>query len=336
MSKIIRVNMSDLTTKVEEVPAAWGGFGGRALTSTIVAAEVLPTCHPLGPNNKLVFAPGLLTGTIAANSGRLSAGGKSPLTGTIKESNVGGTSGQMLAKLGVKALIIEGLPKDQDKWYAVFVNKDGATIREEKEMVGKGNYELYELLSNKLGKKSGVISIGPAGEMKMLSANVSVKDPEKHVRSLGRGGLGALMGSKKLKYIAIDDAGAPGVKVADPEKFKEAAKVFARSLLQHPVTGQGLPKYGTAILVNILNEAGGLPTRNFTSGQYEEHDKVSGEFMYDTIVSRGGRPKHGCHPGCIIQCLAKRLLAASLQIVTRHSRALVECPTCRLTTRCPM
>jgi aldehyde:ferredoxin oxidoreductase len=162
-------------------------------------------------------------------------------------------------------------------------------------MVDKGNYEVYELFSNKLGKKSGVISIGPAGEMKMLSANVSVKDPEKHVRSLGRGGLGALMGPKKLKYIAIDE-------VADPEKFKEAAKIFARSLLQHPVTGQGLPKYGTAILVNILNEAGGLPTRNFTSGQYEEHDKVSGEFMYDTIVSRGGRPKHGCHPGCIIQC----------------------------------
>ena len=89
MNKILRVSMTDLTTKIEEVPAAWAGLGGRGLTSTIVAAEVPPTCHPLGPNNKLVFAPGLLTGSPAANSGRLSAGAKGPLTGTIKESNAG-------------------------------------------------------------------------------------------------------------------------------------------------------------------------------------------------------------------------------------------------------
>ena len=108
--KIFRVNMSDLTTTVEDVPDAWAGLGGRGLTSNVVAAEVEPTCHPLGKNNKLVIAPGLLSGTVAANSGRLSCGAKSPLTGTIKEANSGGTSAQMLAKLGVKALIIEGLP----------------------------------------------------------------------------------------------------------------------------------------------------------------------------------------------------------------------------------
>ena len=104
--KIFRVNMSDLSTKVEPVPAAWLGLGGRGLTSTVVATEVIPTCQPLGRHNKLVIAPGLLSGTPAANSGRLSCGAKSPLTGTIKEANAGGTSAQMLAKLGVKALIV--------------------------------------------------------------------------------------------------------------------------------------------------------------------------------------------------------------------------------------
>ncbi|KAF0221737.1 MAG: aldehydeferredoxin [Geobacteraceae bacterium] len=301
MDKILRVNMSELNSRIETVPTTWAGLGGRGLTSTIVAAEVPPTCHPLGKNNKLVFAPGLLTGTAAANSGRLSAGAKSPLTGTIKESNAGGTAAQMLARLGIKALIIEGLPKE-DKWYSLHVNKDGITIQEEKELVGKGNFAVIEAVEARLGKKTGILTIGPAGELKMAAANISVKDPDSKIRSHGRGGLGAVMGSKKIKFISIDDQGAPGVTVADPEKFKTAARTFAKALLDHPVSGEGLPTYGTNVLVNILNEAGGLPTRNFSSGQFVGAEKISGETMHDTIVARGGKPKHGCHAGCIIQC----------------------------------
>ena len=301
MNKIFRVNMSDLTTKVEAVPAEWAGLGGRALTSTIVAAEVVPTCHPLGPNNKLVFAPGLLSGTAAANSGRMSCGAKSPLTGTIKESNAGGTSAQQFAKMGIKALIIEGLPKEE-KWYSLHVTVDGVTIQEESELLGKGNFAVIEAVTAKLGKKTGVITIGPAGELMMASANISVKDPDSKIRSHGRGGLGAVMGAKKIKFISIDDAGAPGVTIAEPEKFKAAARTFAKALLDHPVSGEGLPTYGTNVLVNILHEAGGLPTRNFTYGQFDGHDQISGETMHDTIVERGGKPKHGCHAGCIIQC----------------------------------
>ena len=301
MDKILRVNMTDLTTKLETVPAAWAGLGGRGLTSTIVAAEVPATCHPLGENNKLVFAPGLLTGTAAANSGRLSAGAKSPLTGTIKESNAGGTAAQMLARLGIKALIIEGLPKG-DAWYSLHVNKDGVSVQEEKELLGKGNFAVIEALEARLGKKTGVLTIGPVGELKMTAANISVKDPDSKIRSHGRGGLGAVMGSKRIKFISIDDAGAPGIKIAEPEKFKAAARVFAKALLDHPVSGEGLPTYGTNVLVNILNEAGGLPTRNFTTGQFVGADKISGETMNETITARGGKVKHGCHAGCIIQC----------------------------------
>jgi aldehyde:ferredoxin oxidoreductase len=293
--------MTDMTTKVEAVPAEWAGHGGRGLTSTIVAAEVPPTCHPLGPNNKLVFAPGLLSGTPAANSGRLSAGAKSPLTGTIKESNAGGTAAQLFARLGIKAMIIEGLPKE-DKWYSLHIDKDGVTINEETELIGKNNFAVIEALEARLGKKTGVITIGTAGEFRMAAANISVKDPDSKIRSHGRGGLGAVMGSKKIKFISINGEGATPVKIADPDKFKVAARTFAKALLDHPVSGQALPTYGTNVLVNILNEAGGLPTKNFRYGQFEAHDKISGETMHDTITARGGRTKHGCHAGCIIQC----------------------------------
>jgi aldehyde:ferredoxin oxidoreductase len=182
------------------------------------------------------------------------------------------------------------------------LNKDGVTVQEETELVGKGNFEVVEALEGRLGKKTGMIICGPTGEMKMLISNMSVKDPDSKLRSHGRGGLGAVMGSKKIKFISIDDTGAAPVKPADAEKFKVAQKTFAKALLDHPVSGQGLPTYGTAILVNILNEAGGLPTRNFTAGQVGHVEKISGETINATITERHGKPKHGCHAGCVIQC----------------------------------
>ncbi|MDD2335748.1 MAG: aldehyde ferredoxin oxidoreductase C-terminal domain-containing protein [Geobacteraceae bacterium] len=299
--KIIRVNMSTLTTAVEAVPADWVGLGGRALTSTIIAAEVPPTCEALGKYNKLVFAPGLLTATAAANSGRLSAGFKSPLTGGIKESNAGGTAAQNLEKLGIKALIIEGVPQEE-KWYSIHINKEGVTIKEDAEYLGKGNYELFKEIGEKMGKKIGVLAIGPAGEFRMAAANISVKDPDGNIRSHGRGGGGAVMGSKKIKYITVDDAGGPGVTLADPEKFKEQSRIFAKAMLDYPVTGHGLPTYGTNIMVNIVNEAGAFPVKNFRSGCWEHAEKISGETMHDVIVSRNGKPSHGCQAGCIIKC----------------------------------
>ncbi len=297
--KIFRVNMTDLSTSIEDVPADWAGHGGRGLTSNIVAAEVPPTCHPLGPKNKLVFAPGLLSGTTASNSGRISAGAKSPLTGTIKESNSGGTSAQRLAKIGCKALIIEGQPQD-DSWYSISLKPGEVTISKEEELIGKGNFAVVEAAEKRFNGKVGVLSIGQAGEMQMTGANISVKDPDSHVRSLGRGGLGAVMGSKKIKFIALDAEGGK-VDIADVEAFKAANKVFTKALVDHPVS-QALGTYGSNVLVNIINEAGGLPTKNFSSGQFEGHEQISGETMHDLIVERGGKPKHGCHAGCVIQC----------------------------------
>ena len=300
--RIFRVNMGDLSVKIEDVPSALQGLGGRALTSTIVAAEVPPTCHPLGKYNKLVFAPGLLSGTRAANSGRLSAGAKSPLTGTIKESNSGGTAAQLLARMGIKALIIEGVPAEC-QFYSLQVSSAGVVITPENDLVGVGNFAVAEALEKAGQKDCGLLSIGQAGERCQLAANISVKDPDSKFRSLGRGGLGAVMGSKGVKYISIDASDAPkSVPLVDEEKFKGAAKTFAKALIDHPVCGSALGAYGTNVLVNIVNEVGGLPTKNFRSGQFDQHEMISGEKMAEMIAARGGKVKHGCHAGCVMQC----------------------------------
>ncbi|RUM37401.1 MAG: aldehyde ferredoxin oxidoreductase [Desulfobulbus sp.] len=297
--KIFRVNMTDLTTSIEDVPADWAGLGGRGLTSTVVAAEVEPTCHPLGHRNKIIIAPGMLSGTVAANSGRISIGAKSPLTGTIKEANAGGTAAQMLAKSGCKALIIEGLPKG-DSWYNLHLTADSITINKETELIGKGNFAVIDAVADRLNDKHGVISIGQAGEMKLLSANISIKDPDSNLRSCGRGGLGAVLGSKRIKFISIAPTDAK-VDIANQEAFTAANRTFTKALVDNPIS-QALGQYGTNVLVNIINESGGLPTRNFTSGQFDGHEAISGETMYDTIVEREGKPKHNCHKGCVIQC----------------------------------
>ncbi|HDS16064.1 MAG TPA: aldehyde ferredoxin oxidoreductase [Proteobacteria bacterium] len=300
--KIFRVDMERLQVKVEEVPAPWRGLGGRALTSTIIATEVPPTCHPLGKHNKLVFAPGLLAGTMASTSGRLSAGAKSPLTGTIKESNAGGTAGQLLARLGVKAIIIEGVPA-AGHCYGLHLSADGLVMVPENDLAGFGNFAVIDKLDSTGDLKYGLLSIGPAGERGLIAANISVKDQDGKLRSFGRGGLGAVMGSKGVKYLLINAAGAaPGVNLADAETFKRAAKTFNQALLAHPVCGNALGAYGTNVLINIINEAGALPTRNFRSGQFDRHEMICGEKMAEMINARGGKNKHGCQPGCVMQC----------------------------------
>jgi aldehyde:ferredoxin oxidoreductase len=302
MSKFIRVDMGTKAVTIEECPAQYAGLAGRGLTSTFVANEVKAACHPLGKYNKLIFAPGFLTGTSAANSGRLSCGAKSPLTGGIKESNTGGTFGQKMSKMDIKAIVFEGIPTD-DKYYVVKITMAGVTIDEAPaETIGLGNYEAIKILQAKYGPKAGVAIIGPAGEMRLTGANISFADPQSNIRSAGRGGLGAVMGSKKIKAVVIDETGAPGVAIADPAAFKSAAKRFATALSTHPVTGQGLPRYGTNILVNILNEAGGLPTKNFRAGRNDWANNIGGESMTAKMEARGGKPTHGCHAGCVIRC----------------------------------
>ncbi|MFH1632415.1 MAG: aldehyde ferredoxin oxidoreductase C-terminal domain-containing protein [Chloroflexota bacterium] len=305
--KILRINMSNLEAVYEDVPEKWARWAGRALTSAITFDEVDPTCHPLGPNNKVVIAPGWVTGTPAApSSGRTSFGGKSPLTGGIKETNSGGLSGQKIAKLGLAAIIIEGMPKD-GKWYTLVINKDGVEFEDASDLAGKGMYEVDEILWEKYPNKPAVIGIGPAGEMKLSNAGISVNDPEnKPGRYAGRGGLGAVMGVRGVKAIVVDDKGGPGVEIANQDLFKQGRKKLTAAIQEHALTKKdgGLNLFGTAVLMNIINEAGGLPTRNFSAGQFEGAAKISGERIAEVVEERGGEGMtgHACHPGCIIKC----------------------------------
>ena len=301
--RIVRVNMKTLAITEEPLPESLAGFGGRAMTSAIIAAEVDPLCIPLSAANKLVFAPGLLGGSSAPISGRLSVGAKSPLTGTIKESNAGGQAAQIMGRLGIRALIVEDMPAD-DKLYTLELRAGGVTLTECPELKGLGNYDTVEKLVAKYGdKKVGYMSIGMAGEMGMTSASIACTDRElRPTRHAGRGGLGAVMGSKGIKAIFCDDSETSFRQPADKEAFREAAKKFTKALKEHPVTGEGLPTYGTNVLQNIMNEAGGLPTRNFKEGSFEGASKISGEAQHDMILARGGKIAHGCHAGCVIQC----------------------------------
>lgn len=304
MDKILRINMAaDGGPKATATPVGeYAGLGGRALTSAIVSKEVPPLCHPLSADNKLVIAPGLLSGTVAAMSGRISVGCKSPLTGGIKESNAGGQPAQVLARLGYAAIVLEGKPKD-DTLYKIVINKEGVTITPDNSLKMLGNYALIDKMKTEFGDKIACISIGPAGEMKMAAASVACTDMElRPTRHCGRGGSGAVMGSKGVKVIVLDDSGMKMRSPADPEKFKDANKRWVEGLRGHPVTGQGLAAYGTNVLANVLNEAGGYPTRNFSSGFFEGTPRISGETLAELEKQRGGNPTHGCHRGCIIRC----------------------------------
>ena len=304
MDKILRIDMGAAggpSFKVTSV-GSYAGLGGRALTSAIVASEVPPLCHALGAENKLVIAPGLLSGSIAANSGRLSIGCKSPLTGGIKESNAGGQAAQVLARLGYAAIIIEGKPTDNNS-YKLVINKDGIKVEIDNDLKMLGNYATVEKLAAAYGSKPCYITIGPAGEMKLAAASIACTDMEgRPTRHAGRGGVGAVMGSKGVKAIVLDDTGASMRAPKDPEKFKEANKNWVAGLKKHPVTGEGLAAYGTNVLTNVLNEAGGYPTHNFSCGRFEGHTKISGETQAALEVERGGLATHGCHRGCIIRC----------------------------------
>ncbi|MEJ2099852.1 MAG: aldehyde ferredoxin oxidoreductase C-terminal domain-containing protein, partial [Desulfobacterales bacterium] len=304
MDKILRINMgADGGPAVKsEPPGDYAGLGGRGLTSAIVSKEVPPLCHALGEDNKLVIAPGLLSGSTAAESGRISMGCKSPLTGGIKEANAGGQPSQMIARLGYAAVVLEGKPKE-NKLYKIVINKNGVDIKEDNSLRMLGNYDLVDKMKAEYGEKISCISIGQAGEMKLSAASIACTDMDlQPTRHAGRGGVGAVMGSKGVKVIVIDDAGTKMRQPKDPVKFKEANKVFVAGLRKHPVTGESLPAYGTNVLANIINEAGAFPTKNFMWGRFDGCDNISGETQAETETSRGGSALHGCHRGCVIKC----------------------------------
>lgn len=301
--KFINVNMTEKSINLNDVPQQYLGLGGRGLTSTMINAEVPPTCDPLGPDNKLIIAPGVLSGTSLVNTSRVSIGAKSPLTGGIKESNAGGTTGAALGHLGITAIIIEGQAND-DELYILRIDHQGtASLIPANEYKGMRTYPLTQTLLKTYGEKSSILVIGPAGEYQLTSASIQASDVDgRPCRAAGRGGMGAVMGAKRLKAIVIDSQGKKTDAIADPQAFKEAAKAFARAVKAHPLTGQMLPALGTAGLVAPVNSMGAFPSLNATTGVMEGWEKISGEALAELNKKRGGNNTHlGCSQ-CIIRC----------------------------------
>ena len=300
MNTILRIDMTELEVTIENPPKEYQLLGGRGLSARILNAEVPAMTHPLSHENKLVIAPGPLAGTMAPSFGRISFGAKSPLTKTIKEANAGGTAAQKLDRLGIKAIIIQGMPKE-NQTYSIYIDSKGAQIIEAPDLKGKMNYDLVTILQNNYGKDIGVISIGPAGEARMAASTIAVTDHDgRPSRHAARGGLGAVMGSKGIKAIVINAKGTKAIEPIHKEQYKDTVRDLVEILKQEKGS-QSLSKFGTPRVISFLSQLGSMPSWNYHGGPVKGIENIYGETISEINQGRGGR-MHGCMPGCVVQC----------------------------------
>ncbi len=303
--RLLRVDMQGGQVTWQAVPPHYERLGGRGLIASLLLHEVPAGCDPLGPHNKLIVAPGLLGGAGVTTAGRVSIGGKSPLTGGVKEANAGGTAGDSLGRLGVKAIVVEGQPADGGPWWVLHLSGEAAELVPAEGLVGLGTYATAEALQRRFGDECTVLSIGQAGEQLLLGAGiVCTGEGEQRSNIAARGGLGAVMGSKRLKAIVIDRPQVSRVALADPELFHRSARRFAQELINDPKVGPkgGTHLYGTSAILGAVNEMGSLPTRSFAFGSFEQAAELRGEHLREVILARGGRIGTRCMPGCVIAC----------------------------------
>jgi aldehyde:ferredoxin oxidoreductase len=279
MGRILRIDLSK--KKISSQPLtneqAELFLGGRGLGAEILFRELPRGIDPLSPENKLIFATGPLTGTGAPTSGRYSVTTRSPLTGTIFDSNSGGHFGVQLKRSGWDAVVLDGRA---DRPSYIWIHDDATEIRNADHVWGLDTHATEDTVKSETHKDAKVACIGPAGERQVLISSI-IND--KH-RAAGRGGVGAVMGSKNLKAIAVLGNREPTI--ANKEEFTVAARMSLEAISKNPVTKDSLPNYGTAVLVNIMNEIGALPTFNFQRGYYEDADAISGETIRERLLEK--------------------------------------------------
>lgn len=275
--KVLRVNLTDKTIKTEvlDMDLAKKFIGGRGLGTKMMMDEVDPRVDALSPENKLFIVTGPMTGNPVATGGRYMVVTKAPLTGTIASSNSGGKWGAELKFAGWDVIVFEG--KAEEPVY-LSIGDDKVELLPATDLWGKVVSKTTRELEEKHEKGSKVLAIGPGGEnLSLMAAIMNDED-----RAAGRSGVGAVMGSKNLKAIVVKGSGKP--LVPDEEKIKELNKKQLIKIKENGVTGSGLPTYGTAVLVNILNELGSLPTNNFLKGQFDKAEDISGEALADKYL----------------------------------------------------
>ena len=298
--KVLRVNLTAGTCAVEPLNMEWAHqyLGQRGLGTKYLVSEIDAKVDPLSPQNKLIFVTGPLTGTMASTGGRYSVVTKGPLTGAIACSNSGGFFGAELKFAGWDMIIFEG--KSAKPVYLSIVD-DVAELRDAAHLWGKTVWETEEIIKKShQDPQVRVSSIGRAGENQVLFSAI-VNDLH---RAAGRSGVGAVMGSKNLKAIAVRGTQTTSANIANPEAFFKAVTAGKKALAANPVTGQGLPTYGTQVLMNVMNEMGGLPTHNHRDVQFDKASAISAEAMHEKRASDGKANliTNGACFGCTIAC----------------------------------
>ena len=281
--KIARINLSTGEIKVEplDLELAHKFIGGRGLGTKILYDEGVATVDPLSPENKLIYITGPMTGAAAPSTGRYMVVTKSPLTGMIACSNSGGIWGAKLKHAGWDAIIVEG---QAPEWTYISIEDDKIQLLDAREYLGMMSEEMDTKLKEKHGPTASVLNIGPAGEKQVLLAAI-MNDKD---RAAGRSGVGAVMGSKRLKAIVVKSSRIKLDNIADEEALKAATKRAMDVLMANPVTSSGLKQLGTAILVNIINNVGSLPTKNWQESYYEQAEDISGEALAEKYLVRPG------------------------------------------------
>lgn len=281
--KIARINLTtgDISVEPLDMEFAHKFIGGRGLGTKMLYDAGVATVDPLSPENQLIYITGPMTGAAAPSTGRYMVVTKSPLTGMIACSNSGGIWGAKLKYAGWDAIIVEG---EAPEWAYIVIDDDKIEIRDASDLVGMKSELIDDTLKERHGQDFSVLNIGPAGEKKVLLAAI-MNDKD---RAAGRSGVGAVMGSKKLKAIVVRATRKNLDNIADIDALKEATKRAMEVIRENPVTGSGLRQLGTAVLVNIVNNIGAFPTNNWQGSYAEYGDDISGETLADTYLVKAG------------------------------------------------
>jgi aldehyde:ferredoxin oxidoreductase len=302
MRKYLHIHLGDRSVRTEELHGEAIVRAGRHYIAKTLLESGVARIDPLSPDNPLIFSAGPFAGTNFSNANRLSVGCKSPLTGGIKEANSGGTFAFALGQLETAGLTLYGASKD---WVVIRITKDGAITWDSAEAyMGKGNNETAALLFEKYGKKISFALCGPVGEYLGLCSGIAFADTDgRPSRLAARGGVGAVMGSKKVKAIVIDVHKMPTFH--DRKKVMGAIREYGARLGKEPAIDT-FKRTGTAMMADITNRIGGLPVRNFSNGRMVEASagpfKLGGDYIRELNSSRGGQISHACMPGCMIEC----------------------------------
>ena len=316
MRKFLEIDLSSQSIKTRELQGKEIINSGRRLIAETLINDGIADVDPMSPENPLIFSAGPFAGTNFSNANRLSVGCKSPLTGGVKEANTGGTFGFALGQLEIAGFTLHGASSE---WVTIRIPKDGpVTFEDASDLLGLGNFEAADKLHAKYGDKVSLALCGPVGEYGGLLAGVAFSDVDNRPSRLAaRGGVGAVMGSKKVKAIVVDKHKMPTLH--DRKKVMGAIKDYGKKLGESAAV-KSLETTGTAMVADITNYMGSLPVRNFSSGQLVEPGgepfKMGGDYIREQNSERGGEISHACMPGCLIKCSNVYVDASGREIVS--------------------